>query len=300
MTLPTPQEYGRYLGLSTGIDGPASSLITHPTDELFEGAVATSQNIGNKLSGEHILLFAEEFISQFFPSFVRTFTGLSSEGPASLAAHLPTESALPSLPSSSNTRIRHLLALLEEDSRFKPYTTPMNLYILKRVVGDLSLKAVRQLITERGAKQIWWSCEIERKPTDLVCTKPAEGEEMMACSRCLAVRYCSKEHQRIDWKRHKLVCFKPTWTRNYGSNNRAWKRGRDEQQPRRRKDIDSSVVKPSTELGFTMTLRLLKPSIPRKCIHEKAGKRVGLLETIEEEQQIERLSLLGKRLKGKN
>ncbi|KAL7417614.1 hypothetical protein BDY24DRAFT_95632 [Mrakia frigida] len=66
------------------------------------------------------------------------------------------------------------------------------------------------------------------------CLKLAEGEEMMACSRCLAVRYCSRgpsffrsfftlrrltllrpltsiEHQRADWKRHKKFCFKPTW-----------------------------------------------------------------------------------------
>ncbi|KAL7417391.1 hypothetical protein BDY24DRAFT_367972 [Mrakia frigida] len=38
-----------------------------------------------------------------------------------------------------------------------------------------------------------------------------DGEEMMACSRCLGVRYCSKEHQKADWKSHKPLCFKPTW-----------------------------------------------------------------------------------------
>ncbi|KAL7417715.1 hypothetical protein BDY24DRAFT_375844 [Mrakia frigida] len=268
MALPTPAAYGRLLGLSTGIDGPASSLITHPTTALFEGTLAASRYITRDILGEESRAFVEEFSSQFFPSFVQTFNGLGSNRPArslccdifhglcvesnlylelaealqdvseiseillvahdnkpsqicsfittfcifvvTLAVHLPTDSALPSLPSSTNARIRHLLALLEEDSRFEPYAIPLNFYVLERVVGDLSLKSVRQL-TQRGTKQVWWSCEIERKPTDLVCTKPAEAREMMACSRCLAVRYCSKEHQRLDWKRHKLVCFKATW-----------------------------------------------------------------------------------------
>ncbi|CAI9150120.1 unnamed protein product, partial [Rangifer tarandus platyrhynchus] len=31
-------------------------------------------------------------------------------------------------------------------------------------------------------------------------------ENLLRCSRCRSSFYCSKEHQRQDWKKHKLVC----------------------------------------------------------------------------------------------
>ena len=31
----------------------------------------------------------------------------------------------------------------------------------------------------------------------------------MVCSRCRLVKYCSAEHQRLDWEEHKRVCAKP-------------------------------------------------------------------------------------------
>ena len=34
----------------------------------------------------------------------------------------------------------------------------------------------------------------------------ASNEASSMCSRCLAVRYCSRECQRTDWKAHKPVC----------------------------------------------------------------------------------------------
>jgi hypothetical protein len=34
----------------------------------------------------------------------------------------------------------------------------------------------------------------------------ASEEASSVCSRCQAVRYCSRECQRTDWKAHKLVC----------------------------------------------------------------------------------------------
>lgn len=36
------------------------------------------------------------------------------------------------------------------------------------------------------------------------CKKPKAG--LMSCSRCLAVKYCSRECQKYDWKNHKTVC----------------------------------------------------------------------------------------------
>jgi hypothetical protein len=31
---------------------------------------------------------------------------------------------------------------------------------------------------------------------------------IMICSRCKIIKYCSKQCQREDWKRHKTECFK--------------------------------------------------------------------------------------------
>ncbi len=40
------------------------------------------------------------------------------------------------------------------------------------------------------------------------CSKePAEGEKLMACSRCKSAHYCSKECQKADWKTHKQICI---------------------------------------------------------------------------------------------
>ncbi|KAL7416179.1 hypothetical protein BDY24DRAFT_381280 [Mrakia frigida] len=39
----------------------------------------------------------------------------------------------------------------------------------------------------------------------------AEREEVLGCSKCESVRYCSRKHQKDDWMEHKQLCFKPTW-----------------------------------------------------------------------------------------
>jgi hypothetical protein len=38
------------------------------------------------------------------------------------------------------------------------------------------------------------------------CRKP--GAKMYKCSICLITRYCSKEHQKADWREHKKTCTK--------------------------------------------------------------------------------------------
>lgn len=39
-----------------------------------------------------------------------------------------------------------------------------------------------------------------------VCSVCGIGGLQLRCSRCHTVYYCSKEHQRIDWKKHKVIC----------------------------------------------------------------------------------------------
>ncbi|KAL7417706.1 hypothetical protein BDY24DRAFT_375813 [Mrakia frigida] len=113
--------------------------------------------------------------------------------------------------------------------------------------GSLDLRAIMPKQEEATMAIPWWNCELKRAGDEEVesCAQLEEGEEMRACSRCFAVRYCSRgasvasrrlsssetlppllllprfrsaddsllpsEHQRLDWKRHKLVCFKPSW-----------------------------------------------------------------------------------------
>ena len=37
-----------------------------------------------------------------------------------------------------------------------------------------------------------------------VCKEPARSR----CSKCKTVSYCSREHQKHDWKSHRSVCFR--------------------------------------------------------------------------------------------
>lgn len=38
------------------------------------------------------------------------------------------------------------------------------------------------------------------------CELCGKMENLLRCGRCRSSFYCSKEHQRLDWKKHKLIC----------------------------------------------------------------------------------------------
>jgi hypothetical protein len=40
------------------------------------------------------------------------------------------------------------------------------------------------------------------------CTKPVggEGQPLLVCAGCMGVRYCSRDCQQADWRRHKKMC----------------------------------------------------------------------------------------------
>lgn len=41
-----------------------------------------------------------------------------------------------------------------------------------------------------------------------ICVVCGKGDYLLRCSRCKSVYYCSKEHQKLDWKKHKSNCQK--------------------------------------------------------------------------------------------
>lgn len=56
------------------------------------------------------------------------------------------------------------------------------------------------------------SAEPDAVPT--TCQICDQTENLLRCSRCRSVYYCSKEHQRRDWKKHKTNC-PPSRRRDY-------------------------------------------------------------------------------------
>lgn len=52
------------------------------------------------------------------------------------------------------------------------------------------------------------STELNRiEETSILCCKVCSStKNLLRCARCKITLYCSKEHQKLDWKRHKMYC----------------------------------------------------------------------------------------------
>lgn len=37
---------------------------------------------------------------------------------------------------------------------------------------------------------------------------PAPGLRLSRCAKCRIIKYCSKQHQKMDWPLHKTICKK--------------------------------------------------------------------------------------------
>ncbi|KAL7409052.1 hypothetical protein BDY24DRAFT_437168 [Mrakia frigida] len=57
----------------------------------------------------------------------------------------------------------------------------------------------------------FWDCSGKQSKTP--CVEVGERKDFLRCTRCLSVIYCSKAHQKWDWKHggHKAICLVPTW-----------------------------------------------------------------------------------------
>ncbi|KAL7417441.1 hypothetical protein BDY24DRAFT_411419 [Mrakia frigida] len=134
-----------------------------------------------------------------------------------LAQNLPARTPFPSFPLTVSQSLRAVASRSEKEPHLRAemqargFTTECMTEMAERFGRDGDPRRYSS-----SEMKVWWSCETRRAAVETEsdcspCVKLGDGEEMMACSRCLNVRYCSKDHQRSDWKRHKKVCFKPTW-----------------------------------------------------------------------------------------
>ncbi|KAJ8963835.1 hypothetical protein NQ314_005350 [Rhamnusium bicolor] len=52
------------------------------------------------------------------------------------------------------------------------------------------------------------SLEAAGAATNAICSVCGISENLLRCARCKVTLYCSKDHQKQDWKKHKVTCTK--------------------------------------------------------------------------------------------
>ncbi|KAL7417742.1 hypothetical protein BDY24DRAFT_438058 [Mrakia frigida] len=137
----------------------------------------------------------------------------------SIHIYLPSAVTLPAIEPSLLEKLGAVVASLDKTRRSTPEPKKARYERLYAIIepifnhGVLDLRAIMAKQVDDTTASPWWTCELKRAGDEEIesCAQLEEGEEMRACSRCLAVRYCSREHQRLDWRRHRVVCFKPSW-----------------------------------------------------------------------------------------
>ena len=129
------------------------------------------------------------------PTTLQTARTLESVRARIRSASAPTEPAAgtpQSLPAGTRVLVQRLVAKPEHNgkrARVLSFDARTGRYAVSLDDGkELSLKAER--VARAGCASAGCASE----------------EASSVCSRCQAVRYCSRECQRTDWKAHKPVC----------------------------------------------------------------------------------------------
>ncbi len=84
---------------------------------------------------------------------------------------------------------------LQIDEAHLPHQFPSGSEEAKASASSILRKLT--LHAEQTHQQTWWRCEVQD------CGKT---EGLKACSGCKQVKYCSKAHQKADWRAHKVQC----------------------------------------------------------------------------------------------
>ena len=175
----------------------------HPDTLMTAANVATTlANQGRHVEAEQMLQAALASCHRVFgsahPTTLATARNLANMR-ASMRATLPTKAVPPAaagtarpLPAGTRVLVQRLVAAREHNgkcARVLSFEARTERYVVSLEDGsELSLKA---------------ECLARAGCAAAAC---ASEEASSVCARCHAVRYCSRECQRADWKAHKLVC----------------------------------------------------------------------------------------------
>ncbi|KAL7411615.1 hypothetical protein BDY24DRAFT_395492 [Mrakia frigida] len=114
---------------------------------------------------------------------------------------------LPSFSAEEKRAISLRLPLLSSSSdRIPPSDVHIVSYIQELTMQEWDLVAW----TSRFSSENWEICALALSGPN-VTTSCCKASEMKVCARCLSSLYCSREHQKLDWKRHKKLCFPAGW-----------------------------------------------------------------------------------------
>ena len=156
----------------------------------------------------------EEFSTEFL-TLVRSAGRLSSESARNIAqvnGNNPLDSPLfDKLNMSARARANALKRVKAQGGGQHPGIQRMEEGF--HVKYQEGLTAILASTPEAGVAAVCWlpSCERQaQKGFDFAAVMQGRGEgaeqRLLQCSRCHDALYCSPEHQKDDWKRHKMTC----------------------------------------------------------------------------------------------
>ncbi|KAM3931207.1 egl nine homolog 1 [Leptodactylus fuscus] len=100
------------------------------------------------------------------------------------------------------------------------------------------------------------------------CELCGKMEDLLRCGRCRSSFYCSKEHQRQDWKKHKLVCKGSTPSTEAKAAGKSAQQTKPTSPERNHSSSEFSLPKfnnnkPSVQQTETLEVRPSENSLPR-------------------------------------